>query len=127
MKVLITPRGFANYGTDIVKEMEAKGVTVHYNDTGKQYTPEQFLELAKDADGIIVGVDVMDKAMMEQCPNLKVVCKFGVGTDNIDLEYAKERGIYVGRTVGSNSKSVAEHVIAMMFMESKTCTPLFVT
>ena len=36
MKVLITPRGFANYGTDIVKEMEAKGVTVHYNDTGKQ-------------------------------------------------------------------------------------------
>ena len=42
MKVLITPRGFANYGTDIVKEMEAKGVTVHYNDTGKQYTPEQF-------------------------------------------------------------------------------------
>ncbi len=44
--------------------MEAKGVTVHYNDTGKQYTPEQFLELAKDADGIIVGVDVMDKAMM---------------------------------------------------------------
>ena len=66
MKVLITPRGFANYGTDIVKEMEAKGVTVHYNDTGKQYTPEQFLELTKDADGIIVGVDVMDKAMMEQ-------------------------------------------------------------
>ena len=119
MKVLITPRGFANYGTDIVKEMEAKGVTVHYNDTGKQYTPEQFLELAKDADGIIVGVDVMDKAMMQQCPIQKVVCKFGVGTDNIDLEYAKERGIYVGRTVGSNSKSVAEHVIAMMFMESK--------
>ena len=61
----------------------------------------------------------MDRAMMEQCPNLKVVCKFGVGTDNIDLEYAKERGIYVGRTVGSNSKSVAEHVIAMMFAESK--------
>ena len=60
MKVLITPRGFANYGVDIVKEMEAKGLTVHYNNTGKQYTPEQFLELAKDADGIIVGVDVAD-------------------------------------------------------------------
>lgn len=119
MKVLITPRGFANYGTDIVKEMEAKGLTVHYNNTGNAYTAEEFLELAKDADGIIVGVDIMDRTMMEQCPNLKVVCKFGVGTDNIDLEYAKERGIHVGRTVGSNSKSVAEHVIAMMFAESK--------
>lgn len=119
MKVLITPRGFANYGTDIVKKMEDKGLTVHYNNTGNAYTKEEFLELARDADGIIVGVDIMDRAMMEQCPNLKVVCKFGVGTDNIDLEYAKERGIYVGRTVGSNSKSVAEHVIAMMFAESK--------
>lgn len=119
MKVLITPRGFANYGTDIVEAMEAKGLTVHYNNTGNAYTAEEFLELAKDADGIIVGVDIMDRAMMEQCPNLKVVCKFGVGTDNIDLEYAKERGIYVGRTIGSNSKSVAEHVIALMFAESK--------
>lgn len=123
MKVLITPRGFANYGVDIVKEMEDKGLTVHYNNTGKAYTHEQFLELAKDADGIIVGVDNMDRAMMEQCPNLKVVCKFGVGTDNIDLEYAKERGIFVGRTVGSNSRSVAEHVIALMFAESKNLYP----
>lgn len=104
MKVLITPRGFANYGTDIVEAMEAKGLTVHYNNTGNAYTAEEFLELAKDADGIIVGVDIMDRAMMEQCPNLKVVCKFGVGTDNIDLEYAKERGIYVGRTIGSKFK-----------------------
>ena len=71
MKVLITPRGFANYGTDIVKEMEAKGVTVHYNDTGKQYTPEQFLELAKDADGIIVGVDVMDKGRKQLCSSIR--------------------------------------------------------
>lgn len=123
MKVLITPRGFANYGIDIVRELEEKGITVHYNDTGKAYTSEEFIRYAKDADGIIVGVDTMDRRMMEQCPNLKVVCKFGVGTDNIDLEYAKERGIYVGRTVGSNSRSVAEHVIAMMFADAKNiCT-----
>mgnify|MGYP002233643749 CR=1 FL=1 len=56
---------------------------------------------------------------MEGCPNLKAVCKFGVGTDNIDLDYAKERNIHVGRCVGSNSRSVAEHVLSMMFMEAK--------
>ena len=39
--------------------------------------------------------------------------------DNIDLEYAKEHNIYVGRCVGSNSRSVAEHVLSMMFMEAK--------
>lgn len=119
MKVLITPRGFANYGLDQVEWMRSKGLKVHYNDTGLAYSHETFCDLAKDADAIIVGVDRMDKAMLEGCPKLKAICKFGVGTDNIDLAYAKERGIYVGRCVGSNSKSVAEHVIAMMFDEAK--------
>ena len=119
MKVLITPRGFANYGLDQVERMKSKGLDVHYNATGKAYTHEEFKALAKDADAIIVGVDKMDREMMEGCPNLKAVCKFGVGTDNIDLDYAKERNIHVGRCVGSNSRSVAELVLSMMFMEAK--------
>ena len=119
MKVLITPRGFANYGLDEVEKMRKAGLDVHYNNTGLAYTHEEFKELAKDADAIIVGVDKMDAEMMAGCPNLKAVCKFGVGTDNIDLDYAKEHDIYVGRCVGGNSRSVAEHVIALMFAESK--------
>ncbi len=119
MKVLITPRGFANYGLDQVERMREKGLKVHYNDTGKAYTHEEFKELAKDADAIIVGVDKMDREMMQGCSNLKVICKFGVGTDNIDLDYAKEREIFVGRCIGTNSRSVAEHVIALMFAEAK--------
>lgn len=119
MKVLITPRGFANYGLDEVEKMRKAGLDVHYNNTGLAYTHEEFKELAKDADAIIVGVDKMDAEMMAGCPNLKAVCKFGVGTDNIDLDYAKEHDIYVGRCVGGNSRSVAEHVMALMFAESK--------
>lgn len=119
MKVLITPRGFANYGVDIIEKMEKRGLLVHYNKTGQAYTRDEFRALAKDADAIIVGVDDMSREMMEGCNQLKAICKFGVGTDNIDLDYAKERGIYVGRTVGSNARAVAEHVIAMIFAESK--------
>ena len=119
MKVLITPRGFANYGLDKIRYMESKGLEVHYNNTGKAYTKEEFYNLASDADAIIVGVDIIDKELIDKCPNLKVVCKFGVGTDNIDVDYAKEKGIFVGRTVGSNSKAVAEHVVALMFADAK--------
>ncbi|MCR1898984.1 phosphoglycerate dehydrogenase [Irregularibacter muris] len=119
MKVLITPRGFANYGLDQVKYMQSKGLSVHYNNTGKAYTKEEFHELARDVDAIIVGVDTIDRELMDNCPNLKVICKFGVGIDNIDLDYAKEKGIFVGRTVGSNSKAVAEHVMALMFADAK--------
>lgn len=119
MKVLITPRGFANYGLEEVEKMRSKGLDVHYNNTGKAYTKEEFYNLASDADAIIVGVDIIDKDLIDNCPNLKAVCKFGVGTDNIDLDYAKEKGIFVGRTVGSNSNAVAEHVLALMFTDAK--------
>ena len=119
MKVLITPRGFANYGLDEIKRMEKLGLEVTYNNTGKAYTYEEFVDYAKTVDGIIVGVDTMDATMLEKCPNLKAVCKFGVGTDNIDVAYAEERNIQVGRAVGSNSLSVAEHVVALMFADAK--------
>ena len=118
-KVLITPRGFANNGLNQVAKMKAAGLTVDYNDTGLPYSPEVFLEKAKDASAIIVGVDKVDKALIDQCPKLKVVCKFGVGTDNIDVEYANQKNIYVGRTVGSNSLAVAEHVMAFMYATAK--------
>lgn len=119
MKVLITPRGFANYGLDQIKYMESKGISVYYNNTGKAYSKEEFYKLAADVDAIIVGVDIIDRELINQCPKLKVICKFGVGTDNIDLECAKEKGIFVGRTIGSNSSAVAEHVVALMFADAK--------
>lgn len=119
MNVLITPRGFAKYGQAQLKIMEAKGLHVHYNDTGVAYTPEEFKALAADADAIIVGVDIIDQEVIDHCPSLKVICKFGVGTDNIDVTYAATKGIVVGKTIGSNSIAVAEHVIALMFADAK--------
>ncbi|AEB07647.1 D-isomer specific 2-hydroxyacid dehydrogenase NAD-binding protein [Coriobacterium glomerans PW2] len=123
MNVLITPRGFARYGTDEIARMESLGLSVQCNTTGNPYSADNFLEMAKDSDAIIIGVDICDRAVMKQCQKLKVICKFGVGTDNIDLAYAKQRGIYVGRTVGSNSLSVAEHVAALMFADAKNLYP----
>lgn len=119
MKVLITPRGFATYGLNYVEKMKQSGLEVHYNDTGLAYTPEEFAKFAKDVDAIIVGVDKIDQTVIDSCPKLKVICKFGVGIDNIDVTYAESKGIYVGRTIGSNSNAVAEHVMSFIYCESK--------
>ena len=119
MKVFITPRGFATYGLDQVARMREAGLEVDYNDTGKAYTAEQFLEKAKDAQGIILGVDDLSAPVLEQLPELRVIARFGVGVDNIDLDYCAAHNIHVGRAVGANSLSVAEHVLAMMFCEAK--------
>lgn len=119
LKILITPRGFANNGLKEIKRMEDLGLSVDYNDTGLPYSAETFLMKGKEADAIIVGVDIIDKAFIDECPKLKVICKFGVGTDNIDVNYAQSKGVFVGRTVGSNSLAVAEHVMSFMYATSK--------
>lgn len=118
-KIAITPRGFANYGEEYVKVLESHGFTVDYNDTGKPYTTEQLYSHGKDAEGIIVGTEPIDKAFIDACPQLKAVVKFGVGTDNIDIPYCQSRGIYVGRCVGSNSRSVAETALTFILAETK--------
>jgi phosphoglycerate dehydrogenase-like enzyme len=118
-KVVITPRGFAKCGLHNVALFEEAGIELVYNDTGLSYTKEQFYEITADADGVVVGVELVDRAYIDAHPNLKAVVKFGVGTDNIDLDYCKEKGIFVGRTVGSNARSVAETAISFIIADSK--------
>ena len=119
MKIVVTPRGFAKCGRDNVKKIEDAGFLLKYNDTGKAYTKDEFYEKTKDADGVIVGVERVDREYIDSHPMLKAVVKFGVGTDNIDVEYCREKGIFVGRTVGSNARSVAETAISFIFADSK--------
>lgn len=118
-KVVITPRGFAKCGLDNVKLFLEAGIELAYNDTGLSYTKEQFYDITADADGVVVGVELVDRAYIDAHPKLRAVVKFGVGTDNIDLDYCKERGIFVGRTVGSNARSVAETAISFVIADSK--------
>lgn len=118
-KIVITPRGFAKCGLDNAKKMEEAGFAVSYNDTGLAYSAEEFSKVTQNAEGIIVGVETVDREYIDSHPKLKAVVKFGVGTDNIDVSYCEEKGIFVGRTVGSNARSVAETAISFVIADSK--------
>lgn len=118
-KIVITPRGFAKCGIDNVEIMEKAGYEVIYNDTGSAYTKDEFYKITEEAVGIIVGVEQVDRTYIDAHPKLKAAVKFGVGVDNFDLGYCKEKNIFVGRTVGSNSRSVAETAISFVIADSK--------
>lgn len=119
MKIVVTPRGFAKCGLDNAKIIEDAGFLLEYNNTGSAYTKEEFYQKTMDADGVIVGVETVDRDYIDAHPQLKAVVKFGVGTDNIDLDYCRQKGIFVGRTAGSNSQSVAETAISFVLADSK--------
>jgi D-3-phosphoglycerate dehydrogenase len=65
-------------------------------------------------DGFIAGLDGIDRAALEKADCLKVIARYGVGIDNVDLQAAKEKGIVVTNTPGANSASVAELALGLM-------------
>jgi len=78
------------------------------------------IERVRDIDGIIVRANGRaSRKVMESAPKLKVVGRHGVGVENIDLEAATEKGIWVVNTPDANDASVAEHFFGLALMLSK--------
>jgi D-3-phosphoglycerate dehydrogenase len=65
-------------------------------------------------DGLIVRQGIITAEVLDAAPQLKVICKHGVGTDNIDVAAASQRGIPVLFTPRANSESTAEHTLALI-------------
>jgi D-3-phosphoglycerate dehydrogenase len=104
----------ANDGIDPVgKQMlEEAGFSVDTNNIPQDQLPEKLQ--AYDAITVRSATKVR-KALIDACPNLKLVGRGGVGVDNIDVEYAKEKGVAVYNTPASSSLSVAELVFGHLF------------
>lgn len=88
------------------------GFEIVSNDTGNILPFEAQKELIKDAYAIIAGTEKYPREMLLGCDNLKVVTRFGVGTDNFDLATMKEMGLEVG--VIANYNAVAEFALTLM-------------
>jgi D-3-phosphoglycerate dehydrogenase len=75
---------------------------------------------AKEVDGIIIRANGrVTRKIMESAPKLKVIGRHGVGVENIDLEAATEKGIWVVNTPDANDLSVAEHFFGLALILSK--------
>ena len=115
MKIFITPRSFGKYNqNDIKKKLDSLGINYYINDLGRSLNEIEMIDALKDVDGAIVGVDPLNKKVLEAAPNLKAIAKYGVGLDNIDLDYCKEKSIKISKTVGANSNAVADYTFALL-------------
>ena len=77
-------------------------------------------EEVREVDGIITRANgKVTRKMMESAPKLKIIGRHGVGVENIDVEAATERGIWVVNTPDANDMSVAEHFFGLALILSK--------
>jgi len=113
-KILTTPRSYGKNMPELFEQLEAAGYEVVKNPTGGIIEKETMKELVKDVSGIIVGVDPLDAEVLACAPKLRAIAKYGVGVDNIDLDYCKEHNIKVSRTVGANSEAVADYAMTLI-------------
>lgn len=76
--------------------------------------PEEVIERSKDKEVIICNKVLINKEVMEQLPNLKLICVAATGINNVDLNYAKERGISVKNVAGYSTESVAQLTFTLL-------------
>lgn len=109
MKVLVA----APLHERAIEILKNAGLEVVYEEYPDQ---EKLKELVRDVSAIIVrSKPKVTKEIIDAAPNLKVIARAGVGLDNIDVEYAKSKGIEIVNAPAASSRSVAELAIALIF------------
>lgn len=117
--VLVTPTSFAKYNKILAEEFEKLVGNVQYNTSGKPLKEKELIPLIGNFDAMIAGLDEITSKVIENAKNLKIIARYGTGTDNVDLQAAKEAGICVTNTPGANSVSVAELAIGLALAASR--------
>jgi D-3-phosphoglycerate dehydrogenase len=113
-KILVTATNYSVYCAAAKKELEDAGFEIMENDKGRPLTYEELKDVVGEISGVVVGVDTWNEQVFKLAPKLKVLARFGVGVDNIDLEAAKRYGITVTNAKGRNSNAVAELAVGLI-------------
>ena len=115
MKVAVTSPSFSK-NKKLQDEINKYFLKPILNLKGIKLNQSELIEHIKDADAVIVGLEIINASILNKCPNLKIISKFGVGLNNIDLDACKKRNVSIGWTGGVNKLSVAEMALGFMLM-----------
>ncbi|MFN8379844.1 MAG: phosphoglycerate dehydrogenase [Anaerolineae bacterium] len=113
-RVLVTPTSYAKHDSRLRTELETAVGEVVYSPVPRPLTSAEVRELLVGVDGFIAGLDVIDRDALAGADQLKVIARYGVGVEKVDLAAAREKGVVVTNTPGANSSSVAELALGLM-------------
>jgi len=92
------------------------------------FTPDELNQNINSYDGLIVrSATKVNKEVIENAKNLKVVGRAGAGVDNIDIKAAKQKNIIVMNTPGGNTNATAEHTLALLLSLSRNISKADIT
>jgi len=103
----------------LVNHLKTLYSSIILNDSGKTLEGDQLVEFLKPATKAIIGIEKICDSVLSKLPELKVISKYGVGLNNLDLELLKNRNIKLGFTSGVNKQSVAELALTLILIGLK--------
>jgi D-3-phosphoglycerate dehydrogenase len=113
LSIGVLSRSFSNHKT-LRAELSALYPRVTFNDSNRTLQGAELIEFLAPHDAAVVALERVDGALLAALPRLKIISKYGVGLDNVDLRAAARLGRLVGWQGGVNRRSVAELAISFM-------------
>jgi len=119
VKVLITSLSFGKVVKEPVRFLEAKGYKLLWNEVGRPLTDAELSERVRGVDALIVGSDKVGEKTFSFADKLKIVARYGVGIDNVDVKKATQKKIIVTNTPAANFDAVADLTFGLILASAR--------
>lgn len=111
-KVAIGVSSFAAHDDFPERLLIDSGIEIVPNPFGRRLTEDETVEHLKDVDGLIAGLEPLNRRVLSACSSLKALARVGIGMDNVDEKAAREFGVKVSNTPDGPTDSVVELCLA---------------
>jgi len=105
---------FGQCGEEPLLVLNATGAEVRMNPHERRLKPDEVRGLIVDADAVIAGTEPYTREVLSECPDLKAICRVGVGFDNVDLEACRDLDIVATYTPEAPADGVAELTVGLI-------------
>lgn len=114
-QLLVTATNFSKYCSEAKELLEHEGFALIENLKERPLSFSEISKIIAQIDAVIAGVDTWNENVFALAPKLKVIARFGVGTDNIDLKSTAAHNIVVTNARNMNANAVAEMTVGLIF------------
>ena len=111
MRIAVAARSFARNAT-LRAELTARYPDATFAESPELLDGDALVAFLRGHDHAIIGLERVDAQVLDAVPELRVISKYGVGLDGLDIAALRTRGIKLGWTGGVNRRSVAELTLA---------------
>jgi len=113
--IAVASRSFSR-NEGLISALKQKYSNIILNQTGKTLKGQELVNFLRPADKAIIGIEEISNGVLQQLPKLKVISKYGVGLNNLDVDAISSKGIMIGFIPGVNKQSVAELALTLSLM-----------